>query len=153
MTKICKYIVLSHFSLYWAVLSISIISQQMIGHITQINRKISYIQWWVQTKMRPKGPKKIFFEARPPLSQGLDDRPPLIWRSGSATDQWWIQGRGTGAWAPLIFRPKWGPKGRKNFFWGRAPPYLMVWMTRAPPYLKVWIATDIPLNWGNERVF
>ena len=26
--------------------------------------------------MRPKGPKKIFFEARPPLSQGLDDRPP-----------------------------------------------------------------------------
>ena len=29
------------------------------------------------TKMRPKGPKKIFFEAGPPLSQGLDvDRPP-----------------------------------------------------------------------------
>ena len=43
------------------------------------------------TKMRPKGPKKFFFEtAPPPLSLGLDDRhlpspPPLIWRTGSAT--------------------------------------------------------------------
>ena len=26
------------------------------------------------TKLRPKGPKKIFFKTRPPLSQGLDDR-------------------------------------------------------------------------------
>ena len=43
------------------------------------------------TKMRPKGPKKIFFEAGPPLSQGLDDRPPtplpLIWRSGSVPSE------------------------------------------------------------------
>ena len=32
--------------------------------------------------------------------------------------QWHIQGRGRGAGAlpPLIFRPKWGPKGQKHFF-------------------------------------
>ena len=28
-----------------------------------------------------------------------------------------------GGAAPLIFRPKWGPKGRKKFFWGR--PHLI----------------------------
>ena len=31
---------------------------------------------------------------------------------------------------PLIFRPNWGPKGRKNSF-GRMPPH--------PPYLRVWM--------------
>ena len=30
-------------------------------------------------------------------------------------------GEGTGGPGPLIFRPKWGPKGRKKFFW-RPPP-------------------------------
>ena len=32
--------------------------------------------------------------------------------------QWQIQGRGPGAPnpTPLIFRPKWGPKGQKKFF-------------------------------------
>ena len=43
------------------------------------------------------------------------------------------QGEGPGGEAPLIFRPKWGPKGRKKFFWDR-PPYLRVWMT-APPLI------------------
>ena len=38
--------------------------------------------------------------------------------------------------ALLIFRPNWGPKGRKNFSgdWG-SPPYLRVWMTVPPPPL------------------
>ena len=31
---------------------------------------------YLSTKMRPGGPKKIFLETAPPLSQGLDDRPP-----------------------------------------------------------------------------
>ena len=35
----------------------------------------------------PKG-RKIFFDTPPPLSQGLDDQGPLIWRSGSATAQY-----------------------------------------------------------------
>ena len=37
--------------------------------------------------------------------------------------QWRLHGRGPGdAGSPLIFRPKWGPKGRKKIFWGcRAP--------------------------------
>ena len=45
---------------------------------------------YFSTKMRPEGPKKMFLETAAPLSQGLDDRPPLppplIWRSGSATE-------------------------------------------------------------------
>ena len=49
----------------------------------------------------------------------------------------------------LIFRPKWGPKGKKKFFCGRPPPppYLRVWMTAppSPPYLKVWICHCFPL--------
>ena len=44
---------------------------------------------------------------------------------------------------PLIFRPKWGPKGRKKKFETvppSPPPYLRVWMTNHhPPHLKVWI--------------
>ena len=37
----------------------------------------------------------------------------------SEEGQWRIQGR-----APLIFRPKWGPKGRKKFFCRPPPPLL-----------------------------
>ena len=36
------------------------------------------------TKLRPEGPKKKIGDP-PSLSKGLDDRAPLIWRSGSAT--------------------------------------------------------------------
>ena len=32
---------------------------------------------YFSTKMRPEGPKKMFLETAAPLSQGLDDRPPL----------------------------------------------------------------------------
>ena len=35
--------------------------------------------------------------------------------------QWWIQGRGPRGPPPLIFRSKWGPKSRKNFFGDWAP--------------------------------
>ena len=38
--------------------------------------------------------------------------------------------RGPGS--PPIFRPNWGPKGRKKFFWRPPPPYQRFWMT-APP--------------------
>ena len=38
-----------------------------------------------------------------------------------------------GGLGPLLnFRPKWGPKGRKNFFLRRGPPYIGVWMTPPP---------------------
>ena len=39
------------------------------------------------TKLRPEGPKKIFWRAPPPFPKGVDDRPPppLISRSGSGT--------------------------------------------------------------------
>ena len=43
----------------------------------------------------------------------------------------------------LIFRPNWGPKGRKKFFWDRPPLILgSGWPSPPPsphPYLKVWI--------------
>ena len=42
--------------------------------------------------------------------------------------QWRIQGRGP---TPLIFRPNWGPKGRKKIWGETVPP--------PPRYLKVWI--------------
>ena len=50
--------------------------------------------------------------------------------------QWRNQGRDLWGPAPLIFRRKWGPDGRKHFFWGRAPPYFRVWMTAPPPALS-----------------
>ena len=46
---------------------------------------------------------------------------------------------GEGPWgpgSPLIFRPKWGPKGRKKFFWRPGPPYLRVWMTSSSPLIR-----------------
>ena len=54
--------------------------------------------------------------------------------------------------APLprpIFRPNWGPKGRKNFFLRPVPPYLRVWVTSPPTlYLKVSIS-----RWGALWMF
>ena len=42
---------------------------------------------------------------------------------------WYIHtGRSRGAWAPLVFRPNWGPKGRKKLFL-RPSPHLRFWMT------------------------
>ena len=60
--------------------------------------------------------------------------------------RWRIEGRGPGEpGSPLIFKPNWGPKGRKKFFdtipprplmsgsgWPLPPPPV------SPPYLKVW---------------
>ena len=37
-------------------------------------------------QLRPEGPKKFFLRPGAPLSQGWVTGPPLIWRSGSATD-------------------------------------------------------------------
>ena len=39
----------------------------------------------------------------------------------------------------LIFRPKWGPKGRKNIFFDTGPrPYLRFWMTSPTPTPLIW---------------
>ena len=55
-------------------------------------------------------------------------------------NQWQIQGRGLGGPSPppphppLMFRPKWGPKGRPKLSFEAAPtPHLRVWMTGSPP--------------------
>ena len=39
----------------------------------------------------------------------------------------------------LIFRPNWGPKGRKKVFTATAPPPLPNGLDDRPPYFKVWI--------------
>ena len=44
-------------------------------------------------------------------------------------NQWRIQGRGLGARPLLIFRPNWGPKGRKKLFW--TPPPLPPLISRS----------------------
>ena len=38
---------------------------------------------------------------------------------------------------PLIFRPKWGSKGRKKIFWRPGRPFCKGLDDRGPPYLKV----------------
>ena len=59
--------------------------------------------------------------------------------------QWRIQGRNPGGPAPppLIFRPNWGPKGRRTVFWRPPPPPHLIygsgWPPPLPHYLKVWI--------------
>ena len=59
--------------------------------------------------------------------------------------QWRIQERGPGAQSPLIFRPNWGPKGRKKVLRDRSPPIFRVRMTvLLPSYWKVWIRYCIP---------
>ena len=53
-----------------------------------------------------------------------------------------------GALPSLIFRPNWGPKGRKNFFWGDrpSPPYLSIWMTGSPLIWRSGSVTEYSLN-------
>ena len=43
------------------------------------------------------------------------------------------RGEARGARLPLIFRPKWGPKGRKKVFWRPGPPLISGSGWPAPP--------------------
>ena len=40
----------------------------------------------------------------------------LFGHESEDSELWRIQGKGPGTLTPFIFRPNWGPKGRKNFF-------------------------------------
>ena len=53
---------------------------------------------------------------------------------------WQIQGRGPGGPPPLVFRPNWGPRGRKSFFCDRPPP---------PPLSG---GLDAPLVWTHDII-
>ena len=77
--------------------------------------------------------------------------------------QWRIQGRGPGEpGSPLIFKPNWGPKGRKKFFDTipppPPPPYLRVWMTAPTPLAlpmlvyKIWRFNCDKQNWQDEEM-
>ena len=62
-------------------------------------------------------------------------------KKGLETFQWRIQGRvGGPAPSSLIFRPNWGPNGRKHFLETAPPPhFLRVLMTPPRRYVKFWI--------------
>ena len=75
--------------------------------------------------------------------------------------QWRIQGRGPDT---LIFRPKWGLKGRKKFFWRRGLPHLrvppLIW--RSGSAIDFWVLKTLtwkmkpsaqPFLWVNEFYF
>ena len=62
--------------------------------------------------------------------------------------QWRIQGRGPGGPPPIIFRTKWGPRGRKNFF-ETGPPPLPHSLDDPPPPLSEGL--DPPLQSKNRR--
>ena len=61
------------------------------------------------------------------------------------------RGGARGPGPSLIFRPNWGPKGRKHVFGDRGPPYLRVWMTtpHPPAYLNVWIRQWYRWSYGS----
>ena len=62
--------------------------------------------------------------------------PWMVAGMGSVNNQWRVQ--------PLIFRPNWGPKGRKNVFWRPGPPLSKGLDDRLPPYLRVWMTAPPP---------
>ena len=73
--------------------------------------------------MRPEGPKKFFFEARLPLSQGLDDRPPPLSEgldppltSGGS------RGGARGPGPPLFLDQNEARRAEKNVFSRPGPP-------------------------------
>ena len=51
--------------------------------------------------------------------------------------------------APLIFRPNWGPKGRKSIFLRPGPPYIRVWMTGPLPLPE---GLDPPLTGSSSKM-
>ena len=61
----------------------------------------------------------------------------MKWLLGSNHSPLADPGEGTGAPAPLppalIFRPNWGPKGWKNFFWRPGPPLTQGLNDHPPP--------------------
>ena len=72
----------------------------------------------------------------------------MKWLLGSNHSPLADPGEGTGGPAPppaLIFRPNWGPKGRKKIFWETGPSLISGSEFPPPPppppiwYLKVWI--------------
>ena len=63
----------------------------------------------------------------------------------------------SGGSPPLIFRPNWGLKGRKNFLGDRPSSYLRVLMTSPAPllYLNIWIrhcSPAPPRKWPPKMV-
>ena len=64
--------------------------------------------------------------------------PWMVVGMGSVNNQWRVQ--------PLIFRPNWGPKGRKNVFWRPGPPLSKGLDDRLPPYLRVWMTAPPPTS-------
>ena len=94
----------------------------------------------MQTKVTPRQKMKRqanFIFLANCISQTMDKE---MWIS--VLKKWRIEGMGPGTpppppppLFPLFFRPNWGLKGRKKFFWRPSP----LPPPQAPRYLKVWI--------------
>ena len=73
-----------------------------------------------------------------------------------------IQARCLGGLPPLIFRPKWGPKGQKKYFWDRplllisesgwpGPPPL-IWRRSGSANVQYWFSLDETLIFRDEML-
>ena len=71
----------------------------------------------------------------------------MIPKVGEQSLRWRMKGRGP---APLIFRPKRGPKGRKIFLWDRVPP-LSQSLNDRPPLLSEGLDLLLVLLGKNEK--
>ena len=60
--------------------------------------------------------------------------------------QLWIEGRGPGSRPRLIFRPKWGPKGRKNCFETGFPP-LLIWRSGSATVKDITLLMNLSENY------
>ena len=59
---------------------------------------------------------------------------------------------GEGLPPPLIFRPKWRPKGRKKFFGDRPPPPLILGSGWPPPPLLIWCSGSATVIKNREEL-
>ena len=93
--------------------------------------------FWLQISVRPNC---LHVSTTRPIKcwKSFDSRNNYILRlcshsTGQRFQQWRIQERRPGARPFLIFRPNWGPKGRKTFFWRPSPPFSKGLDDRYPP--------------------
>ena len=75
---------------------------------------------------------------------------PLEFHTNSIRGQWRIQGKGPGGPPLLTFRPKWGPKGRKNFF-GASPPLSQGLDDAPPPTPLIWRSGSATETFNKHR--
>ena len=78
---------------------------------------------------------------------------PQAFLCSTLSRQWWIQERGPGDPPPVIFRPTWGPKGKKKkFLRPVAPPPLSQCLDDHPPPLSEGLDLPLPSD-GQSKTY